>query len=76
MTPPLAPELQTSGWLNTPQALTLAALRGKVIVLHAFQMLCPGVCNGACRKRSGCLTSLIKKGWPLSVCTACLNIMR
>ncbi|MEE8207958.1 MAG: redoxin domain-containing protein, partial [Nitrosomonadaceae bacterium] len=38
----LAPELQTSGWLNTPQSITLASLRGKVIVLHSFQMLCPG----------------------------------
>jgi thiol-disulfide isomerase/thioredoxin len=38
----LAPELQISDWLNTPQPLTLAALRGKVVVLHAFQMLCPG----------------------------------
>ena len=38
----LAPELQTSGWFNTPQPLMLASLRGKVVVLHAFQMLCPG----------------------------------
>ena len=38
----LAPELQISDWLNTTQPLTLAALRGKVVVLHAFQMLCPG----------------------------------
>ena len=38
----LAPELQISDWLNTAQPLTLAALRGKVVVLHAFQMLCPG----------------------------------
>lgn len=37
-----APELQTSGWLNTPQPLTLASLRGKVVVLHTFQILCPG----------------------------------
>jgi thiol-disulfide isomerase/thioredoxin len=37
-----APELQTSGWLNTPQPLTLAALRGKVVVLHTFQIFCPG----------------------------------
>ncbi len=37
-----APELQTSGWLNSPQPLTLASLRGKVVVLHTFQMLCPG----------------------------------
>lgn len=37
-----APELETSAWLNTPSPLELAQLRGKVIVLHAFQMLCPG----------------------------------
>jgi thiol-disulfide isomerase/thioredoxin len=38
----VAPELQVSGWLNTPQPLTLAALRGKVVVLHTFQIFCPG----------------------------------
>lgn len=37
-----APELQTSGWLNAPQPLTLASLRGKVVVLHTFQIFCPG----------------------------------
>ncbi|HRQ05671.1 MAG TPA: redoxin domain-containing protein [Nitrosomonas halophila] len=37
-----APELQTSGWLNTLQPITLASLRGKVVLVHAFQMLCPG----------------------------------
>jgi thiol-disulfide isomerase/thioredoxin len=37
-----APELQTSGWLNTPQPLTLSSLRGKVVVLHTFQIFCPG----------------------------------
>ncbi len=37
-----APELQTSGWLNTPQPLTLASLRGKVVALHTFQIFCPG----------------------------------
>ncbi|MEO7941735.1 MAG: TlpA family protein disulfide reductase [Burkholderiaceae bacterium] len=36
------PELQVSEWLNTPAPLTLAALRGQVVVVHAFQMLCPG----------------------------------
>lgn len=38
----VAPELQTSGWLNTPQPLTLTGLRGKVVVLHTFQIFCPG----------------------------------
>ena len=40
-TPRLAPALRVTRWLNTPQALTLEALRGRVVVLHTFQMLCP-----------------------------------
>lgn len=40
-----APPLQVSEWLNTDQPLELAALRGKVVVIHAFQMLCPGCLN-------------------------------
>ena len=36
------PPLQTSLWINAPQAVTLDSLRGRVVVLHAFQMLCPG----------------------------------
>jgi hypothetical protein len=39
---PAAPELQVQRWFNTSTALTLAALRGKVVVIEAFQMLCPG----------------------------------
>lgn len=37
-----APELDVVQWFNTPEPLSLAALRGRVVVLHAFQMLCPG----------------------------------
>lgn len=37
-----APELAVSQWFNTPTPITLAALRGRVVLLHAFQMLCPG----------------------------------
>lgn len=37
-----APQLQVDHWFNTPQPLTLQSLRGKVVALHAFQMLCPG----------------------------------
>jgi hypothetical protein len=40
--PPLAPALQVERWFNTPQPITLESLRGKVVVLEAFQMLCPG----------------------------------
>lgn len=38
---PLAPDWRIAHWLNTPSPLTLQALRGRVVVLHAFQMLCP-----------------------------------
>ena len=38
----LAPTLQVRQWLNTPEAISLEGLRGRVVVLHAFQMLCPG----------------------------------
>jgi hypothetical protein len=38
----IAPELAVSRWFNTPAPLTLAGLRGRVVLLHAFQMLCPG----------------------------------
>ena len=37
-----APEWQTTTWLNTPEPLRLADLRGRVVLVHAFQMLCPG----------------------------------
>ena len=37
-----APELVVSRWFNTSEPLTLAGLRGRVVMLHAFQMLCPG----------------------------------
>ena len=36
-----APDLQISQWLNIDAPLSLASLRGRVVVLHAFQMLCP-----------------------------------
>ncbi|TXL69954.1 redoxin domain-containing protein [Vineibacter terrae] len=37
-----APEWRISEWLNSDEMLTLEALRGKVVVAFAFQMLCPG----------------------------------
>jgi len=40
--PSLYPELDVIEWINTPQPIRLADLRGRVVVLHAFQMLCPG----------------------------------
>ena len=38
----MAPELAVSHWFNTPEPITLQSLRGRVVLLHAFQMLCPG----------------------------------
>jgi len=42
MTVTSAPELHTSHWFNTDAPITLASLRGRVVVIEAFQMLCPG----------------------------------
>jgi peroxiredoxin len=39
---PAAPAWRTSQWFNIDTPLELSALRGRVVVLHAFQMLCPG----------------------------------
>jgi len=39
---PFAPELEVQRWFNTPAQLSLAQLRGRVVVIEAFQMLCPG----------------------------------
>ena len=39
---PMAPELQVQRWFNAVAPVTLLGLRGKVVVVHAFQMLCPG----------------------------------
>jgi hypothetical protein len=42
---PLAPAWRTSRWFNLAagrDSLALEDLRGRVILLHAFQMLCPG----------------------------------
>jgi peroxiredoxin len=41
-TAPKAPRWLTTAWFNTDRALDVVDLRGRVVVLHAFQMLCPG----------------------------------
>src|SRR5580693_1296619 len=42
-----APELLVHSWLNTDRPLLLAGLRGRVVVLAAFQVLCPNsIANG------------------------------
>ena len=40
-TPLQAPELAVHTWFNTDRPLSLATLRGRVVVLVAFQVLCP-----------------------------------
>jgi hypothetical protein len=40
--PEQPPEWQADGWLNAPRPLSLEALKGRVVVAVAFQMLCPG----------------------------------
>lgn len=38
-----APELDVSAWVGTPTPL--ASLRGRVVLVETFQMLCPGCVN-------------------------------
>ncbi len=42
MEPQRAPEWRIERWFNTEKPLALAALRGRVVLAVAFQMLCPG----------------------------------
>lgn len=42
MTLQVAPDWSISRWFNADDSLTLTSLRGRVVFLHAFQMLCPG----------------------------------
>lgn len=39
---PVLPEWQVGTWLNTRTPITLESLRGRVVLVHTFQMLCPG----------------------------------
>jgi peroxiredoxin len=41
-TPIKAPELMVAQWVNSKEDITLSGLLGKVVVVEAFQMLCPG----------------------------------
>src|SRR5687768_5480400 len=36
-----APPLHADTWLNTAEPITLESLRGRIVLLHAFQMRCP-----------------------------------
>jgi hypothetical protein len=42
MSPRPAPPIITDGWLNTPKSLDVPDFSGRVLVIEAFQMLCPG----------------------------------
>ncbi len=45
LNPETPPELETARWFNTDNPLTLAGLKGKVVVLTAFQLHCNGSRN-------------------------------
>ncbi len=42
-----APEMNVQEWLNTDHPIRQADLAGRVVVLYAFQMLCPGCVHHA-----------------------------
>ena len=37
-----APALQVAQWFNSKEDITLESLRGRVVLIEVFQMLCPG----------------------------------
>lgn len=39
MTAPAAPAWSTARWFNTAQPLALEALRGRIVMLHAFKVI-------------------------------------
>jgi hypothetical protein len=45
-TPAYAPEFLVQTWFNTDRPLLLSGLRGQVVVLAAFQVLCPNSIGG------------------------------
>lgn len=45
--PETPPELSVSGWVNASEPLSLERLRGRVVVVVVFQMLCPGCIENA-----------------------------
>jgi hypothetical protein len=45
--PERPPELDVTRWFNTDIPQTLATLKGRVVALFAFQMLCPGCVSHA-----------------------------
>ncbi|HVH33819.1 MAG TPA: redoxin domain-containing protein [Tahibacter sp.] len=59
---PLLPEWQVSTWFNTPTPLRVADLRGRVVLLHAFQMLCPGCVMQALPQAARVHETLAKAG--------------
>lgn len=44
---PMVPDWQVDVWFNTQASLSITQLRGSVVLLHAFQMLCPGCVSHA-----------------------------
>ena len=36
-----APEICVRQWINSPEPITLKGMRGRPVLIHAFQMLCP-----------------------------------
>lgn len=43
----LAPEFQVQEWIGTETDITLSSLRGNVVLIKAFQLLCPGCVSHA-----------------------------
>src|SRR3546814_7952451 len=58
--PPMAPEWTVSRWFNADGAPSLQSLRGRVVFLHAFQMLCPACVQHRSAEHTSELQSLMR----------------
>lgn len=74
MVPPAAPAWVTTQWFNTTQPLTLDGLRGRVVMLHAFQMLCLGCVSHGIPQAQRIASQFANA--PLTVCGLCLVRLR
>ena len=73
---PQAPALQVSRWFNTDNDLDLPSLMGKVVVIEAFQMLCPGCVSHGLPLAQAIHDTFPKDNVSVMACIASSNITR
>ncbi len=73
---PGVPEWQVSQWFNTDTALRVADLRGRAVLVHAVQMLCPGCVSQVLPQAAQVHQNRAAPASPSSACIRCSSITR